>query len=170
MPLHECKCPKCFSQTSNLRGQVTCAPACDLAKCDLATGACSGGGGGGGAFLRPRFPLLLSWTLERPEPQVPVQLGHDQAVRAVSFPPTSVLASVSLWPTDPDRSPAEPSLNSMCRQQRDASMEHPAECAGGGRGGGRRWVRPVPVSSPVCHAPGALLLSQVMDHEQIAGF
>jgi hypothetical protein len=59
MPLHECACPKCFSQSTDLRGRVTCEPACDLDKCDLVTGACSGGGGGGSGRA-PAWSILLS--------------------------------------------------------------------------------------------------------------
>lgn len=47
MKLHECKCPPCFKAGTNLRGQLTCSPTCDLGDCDLKTGACSSGGSGG---------------------------------------------------------------------------------------------------------------------------
>ncbi len=53
MPLHVCGCHKCFSQSTDLRGRITCEPACDLDKCNLITGACSGGGGGSASL-----PLL----------------------------------------------------------------------------------------------------------------
>lgn len=46
MKLHECKCPPCFKAGANLRGQLTCSPACDLGSCNLETGACAGAGGG----------------------------------------------------------------------------------------------------------------------------
>lgn len=57
MKLHECKCPPCFKAGTNLRGQLTCSPACDLGSCNLETGACAGAGasGSGGASL----PVLL---------------------------------------------------------------------------------------------------------------
>ena len=47
MKLHECKCPPCFQAGANLRGQLTCSPACDLGSCNLETGACAGASGTG---------------------------------------------------------------------------------------------------------------------------
>jgi hypothetical protein len=128
MKLHECKCPPCFKAGANLRGQLTCSPACDLGSCNLETGACAGAGGGGsgGGSLRvfSRCTAGPAAASRRRRLRLPVSgaLSCRQRLAAMSAVPLScadgaarpAASGADWWPVPPPAHPIWPIIWS-CR-------------------------------------------------------